>query len=103
MDAKEYEQFIIENYQAQEKGMILLFAQWCINHDLVPSILYEEAYPNQTKNIVLAEVMELTVTKEEADEIDHGLLLDVMQSFGNDDLAFVVAAYCEKLKLSQTD
>ncbi|WP_112179688.1 MULTISPECIES: hypothetical protein [Paraliobacillus] len=99
MDAKDYEQFIIENYQAQEKGMILLFAQWCINHDLVPSILYKEAYPNQIENQVLGEVMESTVSKEEADEIDHGLLLEVMQSFGNDDLAIVVAAYCEKLKL----
>lgn len=98
MDPKEYEQFIIENYQAQEKAMILLFAQWCINSDLEPRVLYREAYPNQDENKVLAEVMELTVSKKESDEIDHELLLEVLQSFGNDDLAFIVAAYNEKIE-----
>ncbi|GGM34112.1 hypothetical protein GCM10011351_20100 [Paraliobacillus quinghaiensis] len=97
MDSKEYEKYIIENYQAQEKGMILLFAQWCINNNLEPKVLYKEAYPNQDENKVLEEVMELTVSKKEADEIDHYLLLDALQAYGNDDLAFIVAQYVEKM------
>lgn len=96
MDAKEREQLIIENYQAQEKGMILLFAQWCINHKLDPKALYQEAYPNQADNEVLDEMMEHTVSEKEADEIQGELLLEVLQAYGNDDLAFVVANHMEK-------
>ena len=36
MDKKELEEKIIQHYQGEEKMMILVFAQWCINHDVRP-------------------------------------------------------------------
>ena len=55
MNQKELEEKIIENYQGQENMMILVFAQWCINHDLDPEEIYLRAYPNQNKNQALRE------------------------------------------------
>ncbi|GAA5417499.1 hypothetical protein Pryu01_02573 [Paraliobacillus ryukyuensis] len=98
LNQNEREQQIIENYQNQEKDMILLFAQWCINNKLDPITIYQEAYPMQPVNALLEEVMEYTVSANDSDEIDHELLLQVLQAFGNDDLAFVVAAYADKIK-----
>ena len=40
MNQKELEEKVIGNYQSQEKMMILVFAQWCINHDLEPEEIY---------------------------------------------------------------
>ncbi|WP_047983166.1 hypothetical protein [Ornithinibacillus californiensis] len=96
MDKKQIEEKIIENYQNDEKMMILIFAQWCINHDLDPVALYQSAYPNQLKNHILEETMELTVPKNEAEEISDETVLYVLQLFGNDDLAFVVQNEIEK-------
>jgi hypothetical protein len=90
MDKKEIEEKVIENYQNDEKMMILIFAQWCINHDLDPVNLYNKAYPGQINNNALAEVMELTVPKNESDEIPDQTVINVLQLFGNDDLAFIV-------------
>ncbi|WP_246943417.1 hypothetical protein [Bacillus pinisoli] len=96
MDKKELEQNIIANYQKDEKMMILIFAQWCINHDLDPEALYLKAYPNQVNNQYLREAMELTVDKQEAGEISDQTLLAVLSLFGNDDLAFIVSEEIEK-------
>ncbi|WRU97694.1 hypothetical protein RYX51_12250 [Priestia filamentosa] len=52
MNSKEMEQKIIQNYQKDEEMMILVFAQWCVNHDLDPFELYIRAYPNQRENAV---------------------------------------------------
>jgi len=90
VNKKEHEQRVIENYQNDEKMMILIYAQWCINHDLDPKELYEKAYPNQLQNDALIEALDLTVSKQEADEIDDQTVLNVLQLFGNDDLAFIV-------------
>lgn len=90
MDKKQLEEKIIQNYQGEEKMMILVFAQWCINHDLNPEELYLRAYPNQAANVALKEAMELVVPKDEAGEIGDETLLGVLSLFGNDDLAFVV-------------
>lgn len=90
MNRQEMEQQIIENYQKEEKMMILVFAQWCINHDLDPIQLYKEAYPAQGDNQALQEAVELTVPKEEAGEIADETLLGVLSLFGNEDLAFIV-------------
>lgn len=90
MNKKEHEQRVIENYQSDEKMMILIYAQWCINHDLDPKKLYEKAYPNQLQNDALTEALALTVSKQEADEIADQTVLNVLQLFGNDDLAFIV-------------
>lgn len=87
------EEEVIRNYQKGEKMMILLFAQWCINHDLDPVDIYQQAYPYQAKNTELIDALELTVPKKESDHIDSETLLDVLSMYGNDDLAFVVSEY----------
>lgn len=86
----EIEKQIIANYQSDEKMMILIWAQWCINNDLDPKIMYMETYPNQLDNPALREALALTVSKEESDHIDDQVVLNVLQVFGNDDLAFTV-------------
>lgn len=98
MNNKELEEKIIQNYQGEEKMMILVFAQWCINHDLNPEELYLRAYPNQAPNMALKDAMELVVSKDEAGEIDDETLLGVLALFGNDDLAFVVTEEIAKMK-----
>ncbi|MEH7415389.1 hypothetical protein V7266_08935 [Neobacillus drentensis] len=98
MYSKELEEKIIQHYQGEEKMMILVFAQWCVNHDLNPEELYLRAYPNQSSNPALREAIELTVPKEEAGEIADQTLLGVLSLFGNDDLAFVVTEEIQKRK-----
>lgn len=98
MNQKDLQEKITQNFQAEEKMMILVFAQWCINHDLHPEELYLRAYPHQAANPALREAIELTVPKEEAGEVPDQTLLGVLSLFGNDDLAFVVTQEMEKLK-----
>ncbi|MBY0098451.1 hypothetical protein [Mesobacillus maritimus] len=98
MNKKELEEKIIENYQGEEKMMILVFAQWCVNNDLDPEELYLRAYPHQAANQALREALELTVPKEEAGEVSDQTLLGVLSLFGNDDLAFVVTEEVNKKK-----
>ncbi|MEH7546194.1 MULTISPECIES: hypothetical protein [Bacillaceae] len=98
MNSKELEEKIIQHYQGEEKMMILVFAQWCVNHDLDPEELYLRAYPSQSSNPSLREAIELTVPKEEAGEIADQTLLGVLSLFGNDDLAFVVTEEIQKRK-----
>lgn len=96
MSNKEMDEKVIENYQNDERMMILIYAQWCINNDLNPQTLYEEAYPEQIKNKTLVDVLELTVPKKEAEFIPDVTILNVLQLFGNDDLAFLVQGEIEK-------
>jgi hypothetical protein len=98
MDNKDLQEKIVQNYQGEEKMMILIFAQWCINHDLLPEELYLHAYPDQASNPALKEAIELTVSKEEAGEIPDQTLLAVLSLFGNDDLAFIVTEEIKKRK-----
>jgi hypothetical protein len=98
MNQKQIEEKIIENYRGEEKMMILVFAQWCVNHDLDPEELYIKAYPNQASNPALREAIELTVPKEEAGEVPDETLLGVLSLFGNDDLAFVVTEEMKKFQ-----
>lgn len=78
--------------------MILVYAQWCINHDLDPKALYERAYPGQRENEALQVALELTVTKQESDEIPDETVIQVLQAFGNDDLAFAVQEQIDRRK-----
>ncbi|OXM84816.1 hypothetical protein [Paenibacillus rigui] len=87
---KELEEAVIRNYQQEENMMILVFAQWCINHGLDPEALYRRAYPHQENNLPLAQALELTVPKEEAGEIADDTVLGVLSLFGNEELAFIV-------------
>ena len=98
MNKNEIEQQIIKNYQSDEKMMILVFAQWCVNHDLNPEELYIRAYPHQSANPALREALELTVPKEEAGAIANDTVLNVLSLFGNDDLAFIVSEEISKMK-----
>ncbi|MCI3919209.1 hypothetical protein MO973_03045 [Paenibacillus sp. TRM 82003] len=91
MNRKEMEEQIVRNYQQDEQMMILVFAQWCVNHGFDPAELYTRAYPRQAANPALAQALELTVPKEEAGDIPDETLLGVLSMFGNDDLAFVVS------------
>lgn len=95
-EVNEKEKQVIESYQNDEKMMILIYSQWCINNRLDPVELYEKAYPGQLKNNALKEVMEETVPAKESAEIADQTVLDVLQLFGNDDLAFVVQEHIEK-------
>lgn len=98
MERNEMEEKVIESYQNDEKMMILIYAQWCINNDLEPRTLYKQAYPSQMNNNPLKEALELTVSKKESDEIPDSTVLNVLQLFGNDDLAFIVQEQIDKRK-----
>ncbi|RWR08637.1 hypothetical protein QNH23_07015 [Siminovitchia fortis] len=97
MSSNELEKKIIDSYRKDEKMMILVFAQWCINHDLDPEQLYKKAYPEQPENAALKEAMELTVSKEEAGDIPNDTLLGVLSMFGNEDLAFLVSEEIQRI------
>lgn len=93
---KEIENRVIESYKSDEKMMILVYAQWCINNDLDPKAMYTQAYPDQIKNEALREALELTVAKQESEHIPDETVLHVLQLFGNDDLAFSVQEAIDK-------
>ncbi|ANU26583.1 hypothetical protein [Planococcus versutus] len=95
MDNENRDEYIIKKYQQDEQIMIQLFVQWCTNHQLDPAILYQRAYPDQLQSAVLIDAIEQADT--EILDIDHDTLLDILQSFGNDELAFVVSQAIEKL------
>lgn len=91
MEYKTREEQIIESYRQDEDMMILVFAQWCVNHGLDPEELYQQAYPDQKHNERLQHVLGLVVPKEEAGEIPDDTLLGVLSLYGNEDLAMVVS------------
>src|SRR5690625_6265335 len=94
MNRTEREQFIIDNYQAGEDEMIALFVEWCHNHDFDPLKMYREAYAEQELPEILVKINK---QRRDVGEIESSLLLEVLQMYGNDTLAFVVANYAEKL------
>jgi hypothetical protein len=100
MDQKEMEERVINNFQLDEQMMILVFAQWCVNHDLDPIELYSRAYPNQVSNDALQQGVNLTVSKDEAGEIENDTLLGVLSLFGNEDLALIVTEEINKIKMN---
>ncbi|WP_252502544.1 hypothetical protein [Sporosarcina sp. Marseille-Q4943] len=96
MEFRNIDEQIIQKYKEDETLMIRLFVQWCSNNELDPIALYKKAYPYQLENAALQEVIE---SDEGIDElyIDNETMLDVLQLFGNEDLAFVVADEIERL------
>ncbi|KAB7706170.1 hypothetical protein F9802_11305 [Bacillus aerolatus] len=90
MNKKEMEEQVIKNYERDEQMMVFIFAQWCVNNDLDPAVLYKQAYPQQSANEALQQAIDLTVSKEEAGEILDDTLLNVLSLYGNDELAFIV-------------
>ncbi|MGG0644607.1 hypothetical protein ABE021_11775 [Sporosarcina gallistercoris] len=97
MEFKNLEDQIIQKYKEDETLMVRLFVQWCANHDLNPQLLYQKAYPEQSANEVLKDVVDSDEGFDEL-QIDNETMLDVLQMFGNEDLAFVVADEIQKLK-----
>ncbi len=95
MEYENRDEWIIKKYQQDEATMIQLFVTWSLQNELDPVQLYQRAYPAQSKNEALVRAV------EEADptefEISNETLLDVLQLFGNDDLAFVASEEIEKL------
>lgn len=94
------EEQVIKKYQEDEQMMIELFVQWCINHELNPNKLYSKAYPDQAENPALQKVLK---EMNDGEKIDLGdeTLLDVLQLFGNFDLAFVVSEELERITRQQ--
>ncbi|GAB4075073.1 hypothetical protein GCM10028778_25760 [Barrientosiimonas marina] len=103
MDKQDIEQQVIANFQQDEKMMILVYAQWCINRDRDPETLYERAYPGQLANQALQDALELTVPKQESETIADATVLNILQLFENDDLAFVVQEVIDADKQKRTD
>lgn len=97
MKKSKKDQYIIEKYQQDEEMMILVFAQWCVNHNFDPITLYQQAYPHQPENKALRAAMDRTVAKEESEPISTEVVQQVLQLFGNDDLAFVVQDAVDQL------
>lgn len=87
---------IIQQYQDDEHIMIQLFATWCANHQLDALALYAQAYPQQEKNIPLIKAVE--EIERDTINVDTETVLNVLQLFGNEDLAFVVSQESEKMK-----
>jgi len=95
MDKKTFQKKIIELYQEDEMVMIRLFIQWCQRKELDPHVLYRTAYPTQRDNEILTQLL---ASEETYDDIvvENDTMLDLLQLFGNDELAFVVAEEIEK-------
>lgn len=87
---------VIEQYEQDENMMIQLFAQWCINHEVDPFALYQTAYPEQATNEALAKAVEETEINAVA--VDTQTVIQVLQLFGNDHLAYVVSEISIKMK-----
>jgi hypothetical protein len=98
MDFENRDEYIIKKYRQDENTMIQLFVHWCLNHKLDPLVLYTRAYPHQPKNEALLEAAEEVKANPEDIEVGTAAMLEVLQLFGNDDLAFVVAEEAEKSK-----
>jgi hypothetical protein len=96
MEFRKINEQIIQKYREDETLMIRLFVQWCTNNELDPQSLYKKAYPYQMDNVALQEVIEDDKGYDDL-HIDNETMLDVLQLFGNEDLAFVVADEIERL------
>lgn len=99
MEFKNRDELVIQKYQEDEQMMILLFVQWCINHNLDATELYARAYPQQGVNPALQKTLS-EITDKEKIEIDDETMLDVLQLFGNFELALILSEEIEKAKRS---
>lgn len=88
---------VIVQYQQDEQMMIRLFIDWCRSNDIDPSQVYATAYPTQSKNDLLHALIE-EATDEEPINVPTATLLDALQMFGNEALAFVIAELAQKIE-----
>jgi hypothetical protein len=96
-EKEEIEKTVKQLYERDTSAMILVFAQWCANHELDARTLYQQAYPHQNIPASLEQMMAITVPKDEAGEIPTETLLSVLMAFDNESLAEVVQLCHEKL------
>lgn len=96
MEYENRDEYIIKKYQQDEAAMIQVFVNWSLRNNLDPVQLYQRAYPSQTKNEALLLAVEEAQPFEM--EFDDGTLLELLQMFGNDDLAFIVSEEMEILR-----
>jgi type III secretory pathway component EscR len=99
--ANDISEKVISNYQKDEGMMIIIYAQWCVNNGLDPKAVYLKAYPDQSDNEYVMHMLEQTVTKEEAEPISNGMLLQVLSLFGNEDLAYAVSKEIEMMEAKE--
>ncbi|WP_422122031.1 hypothetical protein DHX103_09370 [Planococcus sp. X10-3] len=95
MEFENRDEFIIKKYQQDEAVMIQVFVNWATRNQLDPVGMYQRAYPSQIKN----EALLLAVDEADPFEMEVGddTLLELLQMFGNDDLAFIVSEEMEKI------
>ncbi|HLQ71806.1 MAG TPA: hypothetical protein VK142_08380 [Bacillota bacterium] len=86
----EKDDYIIQRYRENEEMMILVYAQWCVNNDIDPKALYKQAYPEQHIPALLDDVLDSTVPKDESEKITDDTVIQILQVYGNDDLAFAI-------------
>lgn len=96
MEFENREEYIIKKYQQDENTMIQLFVHWCEARHLDPIALYQQAYPQQGKNPALLLAVEEAAAEPEEIEVGDGTMLEILQMFGNDDLAFAVSEEISK-------
>ncbi len=95
MDQQSIQDFIIQKYQDEERTMVHIFVEWCRNHKLDPHMIYHLAYPEQEENLILTEIIN-ELDDQAPVHIPNETLLEILQVFGNNDLAFVVAEFISK-------
>ncbi len=96
MEFENREEYIIKKYRQDENTMIQLFIHWCATRELDPIALYQKAYPHQEKNPALLLAIEEIAAEPEDIEVGDDTMLEILQMFGNDDLAFVVSEEISK-------
>ncbi len=83
--------------------MVLLFAYWCKAQGIDPHALYQKAYPQQGKNQLLDDAWKAMMAEDVSLELSTEALITLLQTFGNDDLAFEVYQVAQKVKETKTD
>lgn len=102
MDQKQLQEFIIQKYQDEERTMVHLFIEWCRENEHDPHAVYHLAYPEQQENAIIIELMK-ELSEQEPLHIPNHTLLEVLQMFGNDELAFVITELIEKSEKKATE
>lgn len=101
LDQQTIQDFIIKKYQDEERTMVHLFVEWCRSHHQDPHQVYQLAYPEQTENPILTEVLQ-ELDDQKPIHIPTNTLLELLQMFGNDELAFVITELNEKLPANKS-
>ncbi len=97
-NSKTVDEQVIENYQKDEKMMVLIFAQWCVNNDVDANELYKRAYPNQQANALLIDAYRQALEAGKSDEVTDITVFSVLEIFGNNELAFEVQSVVDQRK-----